>query len=66
MLRFLLFLRQISWTTLLSASSAALAVIVAFITSLATTDPASPATAYMPAVVLALVSISLAILSGRE
>lgn len=66
MIRFLLFLRQLSWTSTLSATSAALSVIVAFITSLATTNPAPSAATYMPAVVLALVSISLAILSGRE
>lgn len=69
MIRFLLFLRQLSWTSTLSAISAASSVIVAFISSLSTTTPATT-TAGGPfgivALTLALVSISLALLSSRE
>lgn len=70
MIRILLFLRQLSWTSTLSAVSAALSVLVAFISSLSTTTPASTATQSGPALLvvvsLGLTSISLAILSGRE
>lgn len=72
MTRILLFLRQLSWTSTLSAVSAVLAVLITLITAFTISATTIPATTAVGgpfgnvALTLALVSISLAILSGRE
>lgn len=71
MTRFILFLRQISWPSTLSvlAAFSAFAVLIGLVAS-TTTNPAPSAASILAgtavAITLALTSIALAILSGRD